>query len=308
MVVIPLHGQEALKFIAYGALIALAVLVVVFVTLGLLCSAIVLVCSTKKRRLLWIPPLVNVIVWICGLHPLIADLWKLELSQLLVIDAIAIPIVAACGLVSSAMLAPLQLMFRNLFRRSSVDDGAAENLLGIQPEQVAADIKKSQSHVVADLLKRIPSQNKWGAFCDGLRTPWDGFVYLCHYPSLWRYGLIPVVLNLLITAGVLLIFMALSSEIVVLIHQRFPEGWGWLILEVTCVAALLLLIIGGALVTWMLLQGILCGHFYGKMAKQIELQLGTAPKSCTISHFFFKSLIRFAICPHSWRSTADCCC
>jgi uncharacterized protein involved in cysteine biosynthesis len=33
----------------------------------------------------------------------------------------------------------------------------------------------------------------------------------------------------------------------------------------------------GAFVTWLLLQGVLCDHFYSKLARQTELQLGVHP-------------------------------
>ena len=59
-------------------------------------------------------------------------------------------------------------------------------------------------------------------------------------------------------------------------EPRMPEGvWG----SVVRLAAIVLLVIacgGLAVVSWMFLNGVLCGHFYGRLAAQVEMQLGLA--------------------------------
>ncbi len=113
------------------------------------------------------------------------------------------------------------------------------------------------------------------AFGRGFAAPWHGFVYLCKQPTLWLYGIVPVLLNLVITAFVLAILIAAAVAFQVYLHPIFPEGWWGVLLE--CVTALGLLVAAGTLafVVWMLLLGILVGHSLGLLAKRVELQLGT---------------------------------
>ena len=54
---------------------------------------------------------------------------------------------------------------------------------------------------------------------EGFAAPWNGFVYLCRNPALWRYGVIPIILNLLITALVLV--LAMSSLLITTFSPLF---------------------------------------------------------------------------------------
>jgi uncharacterized protein involved in cysteine biosynthesis len=45
------------------------------------------------------------------------------------------------------------------------------------------------------------------AFARGFAAPWRGFVFLCKRPTLWRYVIVPVLLNFVITAFVLATFL-----------------------------------------------------------------------------------------------------
>ena len=40
------------------------------------------------------------------------------------------------------------------------------------------------------------------AFIEGFATPFQGFAYMTQHTGLWRYAVIPIVLNLLITIAV----------------------------------------------------------------------------------------------------------
>jgi uncharacterized protein involved in cysteine biosynthesis len=113
------------------------------------------------------------------------------------------------------------------------------------------------------------------AFGRGFAAPWRGFVYLWKHPALWLYGIVPVLLNLLITAVVLAILVGAAIAFVIYLHPKFPEGWWGVLLEIA--TALGLLVAAGTLafVVWLLMLGILVGHSLGLLAKQVELQLGT---------------------------------
>lgn len=113
------------------------------------------------------------------------------------------------------------------------------------------------------------------AFVRGFTAPWRGFVYLCREPGLWLYGIVPVLLNLLITAFVLAIFLSAAIAFMAYLHPEFPEGWWGILLEI--VSALALIMAAGTLafVLWFILQSIFLGHFMGLLAKQVEIRLGT---------------------------------
>jgi CysZ protein len=115
------------------------------------------------------------------------------------------------------------------------------------------------------------------AFSRGFAAPWRGFVYLWEHPGLWIYGIVPVLLNLVITAFVLAILVGAAIAFVIYFHPKFPEGWWGILIEIA--TALGLLVAAGTLafVVWMLMLGILVGHSLGLLAKQVELQLGTPP-------------------------------
>ena len=126
--------------------------------------------------------------------------------------------------------------------------------------------------------KALPAdESRWIAFRSGLIAPWEGFVYLRRQPRLWRYGVIPVVLNVFITGAALLLVLFEIVAFVAYLHPLFPSGWGGVAIEVLCAIGLLLLGVGVTFVLWTLLQGVLCGYFYSKLAREVEIQLGMSP-------------------------------
>jgi uncharacterized protein involved in cysteine biosynthesis len=115
------------------------------------------------------------------------------------------------------------------------------------------------------------------AFCEGLLAPWEGLRFMNRWPRLWQYGALPVLLNLLITAFVLVLLLLAGFWYARELHPRFAGGWWQRGLEVLVMLALFAVIVGLAVAAWLLLQSILCGYFYGKLARQVELQLGLSP-------------------------------
>jgi uncharacterized protein involved in cysteine biosynthesis len=135
--------------------------------------------------------------------------------------------------------------------------------MSIDPEHMANSVMQADA---------VPWQR---AFFCGFAAPWHGFVYLCKHPWLWRYGIVPVLLNLVITAFVLAILLAAALAFMTYLHPAFPEGWWGILLEFA--TALGLLVAAGTLafVVWLLLLGIFVGHSMGFLAKKVELELGT---------------------------------
>jgi CysZ protein len=112
---------------------------------------------------------------------------------------------------------------------------------------------------------------------EGFTTPLAGFSYMTRNPRLWRYAVWPIVLNVLITIALLALLIWAGSAIYGHYEPRLPAGvWG----DLSRFAIIVLLLIAGggvAVASWLLLNGVLCGHFYGRLAAQVEIQLGVAP-------------------------------
>jgi uncharacterized protein involved in cysteine biosynthesis len=116
-----------------------------------------------------------------------------------------------------------------------------------------------------------------GRFFRGARAPWEGLRYMTRNPGLWRHGIWPVVLNLFITAFVLVLFLGGVAGVMVVIDSWFSPTWGGRVLEVLTAIALVVLALAGAFVVWQLLQGMLCSYFYARLAREVEVRLGFDP-------------------------------
>lgn len=112
------------------------------------------------------------------------------------------------------------------------------------------------------------------AFREGFLTPWEGFRFMNRRPLLWRFGALPVFLNLLITGFILVMLVVAGFWYVRELHPRFAGSWWMRGVEVLAILGVFAVVAGLALAAWVLLQSILCGYFYAKLARQVELQLG----------------------------------
>jgi CysZ protein len=120
------------------------------------------------------------------------------------------------------------------------------------------------------------AQTPFAAFREGLTSPWNGWRYMWQQPALWRYGLMPLVMNLLVAGLLVAVLIAVVGYLLVAIHPNFADGWQGRAIEVLVALAALILACGLSAIMWVILQGIFCGHFYSKLAEQVELRLGMA--------------------------------
>lgn len=112
------------------------------------------------------------------------------------------------------------------------------------------------------------------AFWDGFKSPWNGFRYMWQEPKLWRYGLMPLLLNLLVTGVLAIALVGAAVYCIVALHPSFADGWLWRAVEACVVVAILMAAFAMAAIAWLILQSIFCSHFYAKLAEQVELRLG----------------------------------
>ncbi len=113
-----------------------------------------------------------------------------------------------------------------------------------------------------------------GQFLQGLAVPWRGYQFLKANPQLWRYGAIPLFLNLLISVAMSGVLYWLSQNLWDRLSPFFPVGWFGSVLSVVAGILIFLLSVGLVMALWMLVGALLCGIFYSSLAMQVELKLG----------------------------------
>lgn len=127
-------------------------------------------------------------------------------------------------------------------------------------------------------------------FPRGVLTPVRGLSFMCRHPALWRYAIIPILLNLLITALVLLALIGTAVLISTRIHPWFIErynasAWG-ITLEVAAILGLVLAALAGAVICWALLSSLLVSYFYARLARRVEITLGPPGLALSEAPFF----------------------
>jgi len=111
---------------------------------------------------------------------------------------------------------------------------------------------------------------------EGFFTPLDGFHYLNSHPRLWRFAVLPVLLNVLITLLVLGMLFYAGMWGLEYLEPRLPAGWLGTLAKFASGVIFFVLALALAAGAWLLLGGILCGYFFSRLALQVELQLGAS--------------------------------
>ncbi len=130
----------------------------------------------------------------------------------------------------------------------------------------------------------------WAGFLEGAGTVAHGFRYLNRHPKLWRYALLPLLLNVVISAITLVGLIAGVVWAIRRLHPEFPEGTLGIALEILSGILLIALAVALAFATWLILQAILCGYFYSRLAYQVELRLGARPEELTEVGFWAQAV------------------
>jgi len=126
-----------------------------------------------------------------------------------------------------------------------------------------------------------PAAAGWFAgFVEGFTAPLLGFRALMQFPSLWRYAIAPLLMNLLITAIVGGVLLLLAGWLAVNGHSWLvsgQDGWfywlGW-VGEILLTLFAMAVCVVAAVLLWHILSSALCGYFYGLLARELELKSG----------------------------------
>lgn len=115
-------------------------------------------------------------------------------------------------------------------------------------------------------------------FGDGLSAPVNGLLYMNQHPGLWRYAVWPTLLNIVISTLVLIWLIVVCIAIIG--WRAWGDGdvtWWSVTREVLIAVGMLVLALGLTLAVYWLVQGVLMGHFFSKLAEQVERELGVEP-------------------------------
>jgi CysZ protein len=130
------------------------------------------------------------------------------------------------------------------------------------------------------LPERVPAAGRrrgLAAVVQGVTAPCLGLAYMTGRPGLWHYGLLPVLLNLLISLGVLVGFLFGVKTLSQSVHEYFATWWGGTLFAWASLVALVVAAVAAAAAAWFVLQGLLCDFFYTRLARRVELELGAHP-------------------------------
>jgi CysZ protein len=88
----------------------------------------------------------------------------------------------------------------------------------------------------------------------------------------------PILCNLVLTAGLIAALWYGGHATYAWLLGLLPDGaWWWTALQWVVAAALVVVLLGLTLAGWLMFQGILCGFFYSRLAREVEIQLGMNP-------------------------------
>lgn len=123
-----------------------------------------------------------------------------------------------------------------------------------------------------------PPVSRATAFLEGFAAPWTGLRFMNAHPALWRHGILPVLCNLVLTAALFAGLVYGWFRAYAWLDTLFPANWWWSALEVLSAILVAALEIALAVAAWIVFQGIFCGYFYSKLAREVELLLGLKPE------------------------------
>lgn len=133
----------------------------------------------------------------------------------------------------------------------------------------------------ADELKPRSRPRLIPDYCEGIATSFDGFRFLCRYPSLWQYGVWAIITNIAVAFASLMFTFHVGRTSWDSFTAELPITWYAPIFEWIGFFAILLLAFGVGLICYMLLQSVFCAWAFSRLAYRVELFLGAEPSELT---------------------------
>lgn len=265
-----MHGGQAFLLL-FAIMVILNVPTFVFGLLAVKCA--VYLCPSLKRFLVirWVLPIIaGLVLMVLGIGVTVAHLQQPWPTS---------PVLSGWGCLALICVLDLGLLLLLAWLKYRECAGKATSTTAQVAEELAGTIAAaSLPPGLVETVERVPpvARTRLAAFREGFVSPWSGWRYMKQQPTLWRYGLMPLVMNLLVTGLVLAMLLAIAGYFIVAIHPKFADGWLGRTVEVLTAFGVLVFALGLSALAWVILQGVFCGHFYAKLAEQVELRLGMA--------------------------------
>lgn len=110
----------------------------------------------------------------------------------------------------------------------------------------------------------------------GFRTAGEGFVFLARNPLLWRFGLWPVLVNIVVGFAVWFGAFEFGRHAWNQFATGLPIAWWASVVEWAGLVILILTTLAMAMILFVLLQGVFCAWFFSHLARRVELALGAS--------------------------------
>jgi uncharacterized protein involved in cysteine biosynthesis len=129
---------------------------------------------------------------------------------------------------------------------------------------------------VAEYLLNQQKARGLAAFVEGMRVPWEGYVYMRAHRKLWRFGILPLVLNGILTTVAFAGFVYGGWQLYLWAVAGLSNVWWATALKVLLGLGVGALVVGAGIATALALSVIFCSYFYVKLARAVERQLGVS--------------------------------
>lgn len=128
--------------------------------------------------------------------------------------------------------------------------------------------------VTNDPAIRLPARTFVGRLWEGFFAPFAGFTFLSRNAGLWKFAILPVVINLFLTliiiAGMILLLGWLGPKVNAAFDDTFLD---WLMLIASWLG-LIFAAIASTFILYLVSIQILCAQFFGRLAIEVEVALG----------------------------------
>ncbi len=129
---------------------------------------------------------------------------------------------------------------------------------------------------LSEFLLNQPKARGLAGFLEGMRVPWEGYVYMRAHRRLWRYGILPLLFNGLVTTVAFIGFSFGGWQLYQWAASHFTDMWWTSVLKLVLGLGVGALVIGAGLATALAFSVIFCSLFYVALAREVERTLGVA--------------------------------
>lgn len=130
-------------------------------------------------------------------------------------------------------------------------------------------------------MAESPKTGLAGGYVRGIAGSFEGLRFLCSRPTLWRYAVWPILINIAVSLASLFVAYQAGSHFWQSYADSLPIAWWATIVKWCLFLVVLVVALTIAFVAYLLLQSVFCAWFFSQLARQVDLFLGTRPDELT---------------------------